>query len=364
MKYDAMNLQMEDAYDDSDYPTYETMEYSNEEDGVDEELTAPQPAKGRKNRKKNDNVITIDEYDFYKTTVKVDRGEVSKQRYAALAKAVLSDDETVCKAAREEACYYMKGLVREFIRKKYRTYIDKDPDFASDLEQEAYANIIKYLPEYDASKGEPSTFFYYHIKSAIAGATNAMKHQVSSADTALKRKIMKINKIYEEFGRKPTLGDYMAETNETMSKIRSVLAMMSTDMNTHLEAIPEYDQLIAGDAHVNRMFESPENIVIKNMTFEAVVQRLNAMFTKMEVDIFMRYTYHQEPIPSIAKSFSINGDDKIRRIIEKVKHGIQYDPQARAAYFGSIGHPQASVVEFLPIESTNEAIDLLSAIAL
>lgn len=356
--YEEINLLQEDAYDDSDYQPYELMEYNCQEEDVE-----PPSAKREKKRKKI--MDESEEYDFYKTVAHIDTGEASKRRYEALAKAACSDNEQVRKNAREEACFYMKGLVREMIRGKYRTYVENDPDFASDLEQEAYANIIKYLPKYDSSKADPSTFFYYHIKSAIAGATNATKHQMSSSDTALKRKILNINKIYEDLGRKPTIGDYMAETGETMSKIRSVLSMMATDMNAHLESIPEYDQLIAGDAHVNSMFAPPEQIVIKNMTFESIIKRIYALYTTDEADIFIRYAYNQETIPSIALDYAKTGsDDKIRRIIEKVKHGILYDPQSRAAFYGSNDNPQLSVVELLPVESTNEAIDLLSSIAL
>ncbi|GEM_PF-4035526 len=36
----------------------------------------------------------------------------------------------------------------------------------------------------------------------------------------------------------------MIETKETMSKTRAVLCMMNTDMNTHLEVIKKYDQII------------------------------------------------------------------------------------------------------------------------
>ncbi len=361
--YEDINLQQEDSYDDSDYQPYELMDYKCQEE--EEETTVePQLKKKKKTRKQTENEPS-EEYDFYNTVAQIESGTASKKRYEALAKAACSDDEQVCKRAREEACFYMKGLVRDMIRGKYRTYIENDPEFASDLEQEAYANIIKYLPEYDSSKGNPSTFFYYHIKSAIAGSTNSMKHHISSADTALKRKILNLNKIYEKMGRKPTIGDYMVETNETMSKIRSVLAMMETDMNTHLEAIPEYDQLIPGDAHANSMFAPPEQIVIKNMTYESVIKRMRDMFTVKEVDIFLRYFYNEETIASIAMDYAESGsDDKIRRIIEKVKHGIQYDPQSRAAYYGSNDCPQMSVVEFFPTDRINETIDLLSSVAL
>ena len=120
--YEDINLQQEDAYDDSDYQPYELMDYNCQEE--EEETTIePQLKKRKKKRKRMENAPS-EEYDFYNTVAQVESGAASKRRYEALAKAACSDDEQIRKKAREEACFYMKGLVRDMIRGKYRTYVD------------------------------------------------------------------------------------------------------------------------------------------------------------------------------------------------------------------------------------------------
>lgn len=136
-------------------------------------------------------------FDFYKTDAKIKKGMESKEFYAQLAKTVREKTGNERKEAMESACFYMKGLVRDFIFKRYMTYIERDPEYKEDLEHEAYKAIMENLPRYDATKGAPSTFFYYHIKSALSHTTTTNKHQMTQADAVLKKKILKIRAEYE-----------------------------------------------------------------------------------------------------------------------------------------------------------------------
>lgn len=357
---DTKSLRNEDSFDDNDYAEYETMDYFDAAGEDNERKTLKDVQKKTRKREEREQL------DFYKCKVKVERGEESRKRYTRLAEIVRTGSEAEKQKAREDACLYMKGFVRDFIRRSFCTYVERDPGYAKDLEQEAYFNIMKYLPFYDSEKGLPSTFFFRHIQSAMVSTTNQMKHSISPSDAVLQRKIRRINKEFEKIGRTPSIADYMVETGETMSMIRSVLRMMNTDMNTHLEAIEEYDQLIAGDPAVNSAYESPESQVLRTITYENVIRRMRELFPHDEIQVFLRYAIQEDPISVIAKDLGLSGDDKVRRIIEKIRHGIAYDAEIRSLCSGYIkkNPSDMAVINILPVAGENENMDLLETIAL
>lgn len=355
-------LHVEDLFDDFNCSEYEIEDYLSDED---EALVAEKDSVEQSGSKRK---IAIDTEDnLYNKWVTVERGEESRQRYARLAELARNGTKEEKKQAKEEACLYMKGYVREFIKRSFRTYVDKDPQYAEDLEQAAYFNIMKYLPNYDPNKGLPSTFFSRNILSAMVGTTNQMKHSISSSDAALCRKIKKVKKEFEKIGRKPDIADYMIETGATMSKIRSVLRMMDIDKNTHLEAIEGYDQLIPGDPSINFMYESPESRVIKKIMFESVIQRMHELFPKEEINIFLRNAIGDETIPAIAKEMGDgSADDRVRRTIEKIRHAIAYDAEIRSLCSSYLKRDNldVAVVTILPIEGEDDNMDLLEKIIL
>lgn len=355
-------LHEEDLFDDFNCSEYEIEDYTSDED---ETSAAEEGVLDRTDNRRKTAADTED--DFYNKRVTVERGEKSRQRYARLAELARNGTEEEKKQAKEDACLYMKGYVRDFIKRSFRTYVEKDPQYAEDLEQEAYFNIMKYLPDYDPKKGLPSTFFSRNILSAMVGTTNQMKHSISSSDAALQRKIKKVKKEFEKIGRKPDIADYMIETGETMSKIRSVLRMMDMDKNTHLEAIEEYDQLIPGDPSVNSMYESPESRVIKKIMFENVIRRMHELFPTEEINIFLRNAIGDETIPTIAKAIGDgSADDRVRRTIEKIRHAIAYDAEIRSLCSSYLKRDNldVAVVTILPIEGEDDNMDLLENIIL
>lgn len=353
-------LREEDLFDDLNCSEYEMEDYSSDED---ETLVTKEDIAGKTDNRRK--VAADTEDNFYSKRVTVERGEKSRQRYARLAELARNGTEEEKKQAKEDACLYMKGYVRDFINRSFKTYVEKDPQYAEDLEQEAYFNIMKYLPDYDPQKGLPSTFFSRNILSAMVGTTNQMKHSISSSDAALQRKIKKVKKEFEKIGRKPDIADYMIETGETMSKIRSVLRMMDIDKNTHLEAIEEYDQLIPGDPSVNSMYESPESHVIKKIMFESVIQRMHELFPKEEINIFLRNAIGDETIPTIARAIGDgSADDRVRRTIEKIRHAIAYDAEIRSLCSSYLKRDNldVAVVTILPIEGEDDNMDLLERV--
>lgn len=357
--YDEVNLNEEDSYDDIEYQPYELMDYEADTEEKDE---AAKKEKDKKEKKLIEE--SPDVFDFYKTDVEVKRGTESRKMYADLAKTAREKTGPERAKALETACYYMKGLVRKFISNKYITYIEKDRSFKDDLEQEAYMAIMKSLPDYDATKGSPSTYFYTQIKSAMSHATTAHKHQITQADAALKRKIVSIKKRYEDLGIEPSIADYVIETGETMSQIRNILRLIAMDTNTHLESIPQYDQLIAGKSDNNSAFETPENAVMKKMQIEGIIKRMHELFSDTECDMYIRYVVDRETIPAIAKKYHCEAnDDRIRRIIEKVEHGMRYDPVARS-YIGNRNNPEMNTIQFIPMEGVKHNMDILANLPL
>lgn len=354
-------IRQEETFNDCDYADYEVARYEEEAEN-DLEYKKKNEYENMHSGPGGNN---SDYIDFYKTYVEVERGEISRKRYAELARLVREGSKEQKQQAREEACFYMKGFVKDFL-KVFSTYIANDASYAEDLEQEAYCNIIKYLPEYDHKRALPSTFFYHHIKSAMVASTNRMKHSTSASDATLQRKIKKIQAEYKLLGRTPTVADYAIETGKTMSKIRSVLQIMEMGTVSHLDAIVDYDQFISGDPSSNDAFENPESQVIKKVIFDSVIQRMLELFTKNEVEIFIRNTVNNESIPTIAASLGAGDDDKIRRLIEKIRHATAYDTEIRSLCSSYIKNhdPNLNIVTILPIQGENENMDLLETIEL
>ena len=358
--YDEAKLKEEDAYDDSEYQAYETMDYTSEDEETKEQQDEEKTRALRKRLMNQEDEL----FDFYKTDAKIKKGMESKEFYAQLAKTVREKTGNERKEAMESACFYMKGLVRDFIFKRYMTYIERDPEYKEDLEHEAYKAIMENLPRYDATKGAPSTFFYYHIKSALSHTTTTNKHQMTQADAVLKKKILKIRAEYEKLGKKPTEADYMLETDETLSQIRNALRQLNMDFNTHLEAIPQHEQLIAGNPEVNTAFETPERATISKMMLQAIVARMHQLFTDEECEIYLRHTLGEETVPTIVRSYHDNkSDDCIRRIIEKIGNDLSSDPVILSLRGGK-GAPDLNVIQFVPMEGTKQNVNTLAALPL
>lgn len=357
MKY-GYDLQGEDSYNDNEYSEYETRDYfADELNDQSEEENKERGGKRKKNS--NESLLANDERDLYRRNITIEDPETSKKRYTRLAEVMRSGTKEEKKIAGEEACLYMKGFVRNFISTSYRTYVEKDPTYAEDLEQVAYLFIIQNLYRYKPELGQPTTFLQPYIKSAMSSETNRMKHSLSPADAALKRKIRKLQIKYKEAGLKLTIADIVIETRETRSKVADTLQMMGRDMNTHLEAIAEFDQLIAGDSRANSVFETPETVVMRKMTIEFIMKYINSHFTQVEVEIFLKNKIYQEPIPKLAESLGIP-EDKIRRIVEKIQHSVKYDINIRKFCSGYVkdGVDDSSFL-ILPLSGENENMNLL-----
>lgn len=353
--YDKFDLLHEDSYDDEDYASYETMDY----DSTDAEAIDPAKEDAKTTKPVRD--LNDDPFEFYHTTETVLRGKESRDLFTRLAKQA-TGDPVEKKEAFELACRKMKGMIRQNINQKYRTYIERDPAYREDLEQECYRAVIEELPRYDSSKGDPSTFFYWPIKSALShyiSADTKRKH----ADAMLCRKLERIRKRYkEEYKREPTLSDYAVETGETLSQLRNITRIMNMDTNTHLEAIEQYDELLKGNEENNSAYRNPEDIVCKKIQINDIIRRMHELFSDDECKIFVLSTVNNESISSLAAKFGYNGrEDYVRRIIDNIKHTLRYDPAIRSLN-GQTTIPSMNIVQFIPLSGTNESMDILAAV--
>lgn len=362
IKYDCTALEAEERFDDLDYAEYEMADYSDaglEIPGWEDENNE---ISGKNSDKRNGESKELSDYDdLYTRNVKIEDEETLKALFTRLRNAVLYGTKQERDEANEEACLYLKGLVIKCINQRYKNYIQRDPDYRKELMNEAFLNIIKYLPKYDPEKGQPSTFFYFYIQSALATMTTRVKHHMSSSDSALKRKIYALREEFKKAGLQLNVADIMIETGETRSKIQSVMKMMSYDTNTHLEAMEEYDQLIAGDPDFNQSYESPEKAAIRRVIAEGIVQRAKELFGEDTVHIYFRNVLDGEAVRDIAKSFGVN-DDKIRRTIEMVQHGLEHDWKIRRLGSGYIRDDEDAdpyALPILPAKGQIENMELL-----
>lgn len=82
--YDEAKLKEEDAYDDSEYQAYETMDYTSEDEETKEQQDEEKTRALRKRLMNQEDEL----FDFYKTDAKIKKGMESKEFYAQLAKTV------------------------------------------------------------------------------------------------------------------------------------------------------------------------------------------------------------------------------------------------------------------------------------
>lgn len=349
LKYNDQDLGMEERFDDLDCASYEIADYNAEDlalPGWTEEDREASVKSSYKKQKK----APEDCENLYTRTVKIEGEEASKKRFIRLRNSVLYGTKEERDAANEEACLYLKGLVIQCINQRYLNYIQKDPDYRNELMNEAFFNIIKYLPKYDPDKGQPSTFFYFYIQSALATVTTRVKHHTSSSDSALKRKIIALRRKFKEFGQQPSAADISLQTGESMSKVQSVMRIMDYDTNTHLEAFEQYDQFIPGNPEYNQSYESPERLAIQHTIVEEILKRGRELFDDATFNIYLRNMVDNEAIRDIAQSLGVN-DDKIRRTIESVQHGMEHDWKVRRLGAGYIRDNDDEDPYALPIVS-------------
>ena len=76
--YDEAKLKEEDAYDDSEYQAYETMDYTSEDEETKEQQDEEKTRALRKRLMNQEDEL----FDFYKTDAKIKKGMESKEFYA------------------------------------------------------------------------------------------------------------------------------------------------------------------------------------------------------------------------------------------------------------------------------------------
>lgn len=361
--YKGMTENYDDNYDDhsDDNDDDENDDYNENYDNNDYDDDYGSYALGEKPSKKNKKIINqikeeieqdtaISNYYYDENTpinlyneknIKTDDKDMTAV-FIKLKNDSLSPIKEVKEQAYLDACRYTKGIVLQILRQCFSTYVKKDPSFRDDLINAAFCNIIANLPKYDPDKAVPSTYFYLQAKSGMTALTNSYKHHTKSNDSALKRKIMNLQKEYEKLGKKLTEADIMVEIPKTsLSKIRDILKLMSYSVESHLDSF-DYDSTLEQPA--TGEYDNPEKIAIMHSISDTIKDRLLKEFSDIEVEFFFRNCIAQEKPEELAKDFRIKNfynnakgiENQIKNTIDKMKRTVQYDPDVRRTCGGYI----------------------------
>jgi len=354
MRKQPVAIELEDNYTDEFtlFPDYEPHQIETPAESV--------PNKRNQKKVSTDSILAID--PFYSNTTVVETGEASRKRFAKLAQIAKNGNEEEKKAAYEEAIKCLKGMIRDMAVKKFKTYLERDPDYLWDLEQEAYIAIVEHLKDYNPERALPSTFFHLYFKSVMVAHTNKSKNYISQADLALSRKMKQIKKEYEEMGRIPTAADYAFELGITLSRVRAVLLVMDMDLGGGMEDIDDYHWLLPGDEQSNSAFLSPEAAAIRGETIDILLAAMRKNgFSDDDILIFYRNKVDGESPEELAKTFGRDANET-NKLIEKIRHTMYYDSDVRKAFAPGGRGPALSQITILPLEGENENMDLLETI--
>lgn len=149
-----------------------------------------------------------------------------RERFRRYATDAASGNNTEKKLALEGACRDLEFFIISMINRKFRTYTAKDPEFYEDLLQAGRLGVILSLPKYDPDKSMPTTYFFPAIMHEMTALTNGMKHDAKSRTVALKRKMLEVNKKFEEYDRTPSLHDYAYNLGKSFHCITDALAQI------------------------------------------------------------------------------------------------------------------------------------------
>lgn len=260
---------------------------------------------------------------LYNKKITKDTTEQSIERYSRLTRVVNDDDATLQekKDAREEAVFYMRDLVKNFIAKKYGNYIKTDPNFYDDLFMASMEAIISYLPQYDSNKGAPSTYFGLAIRNALYTETTR-KFGKNSPQMQLARKVEKVNEQYEARGKVPSVADLARILGKTEAQIRDILCLISLSGACALDNVAGYQEgVLSGNQYTDENYRNPADVVLDKITNEQVVSRVASNLSEDELVIFEECIIGNKHYSDLGIESS-----KYHRVCAKAKKFLQNDP--------------------------------------
>lgn len=224
--------------------------------------------------------------DFFTRPVPRDTKEKSIERFTRIRDTVNGDvTERERQDAYEEALFFLRDLVKSFIKRKYSSYLKNDPSFFYDLFQSSMETIISYIPGYDPSKGSPGTYFSLAIQNALYTET-LKKAGRNRPQNQLIRKMKSLIDEYEKCGKTPTIESISKDLGKTPKQVRDILCLIGISEATCLDELNGYqDSIFSGDASRNEDYSVPEEAVVEKVSSEELYEKLKERMTAKEAEI-------------------------------------------------------------------------------
>ena len=279
---------------------------------------------------------------------------------------VQSGNEAARQAAREGACRDLEFFIMNIITRKFSTYVGNDRSFYEDLMQAGRMGIIMALPKYDPDRSMPTTYFFNAIRHEMVLQANLMKHGARTHTSATRRKIEEVDRMFEKYGRRPALHDYMYSIDCPFGRIMDGLAEMkaeSTGMGVDTqETGPLADSLSS--------MRSPEESAISNMNYSKIIQVARELEPREEIiQCFLELSDSRIKTSELSQKYGLSPSE-ITEGVSNLKNLLRYNPDIRKMYpelFRMEGHGLSERVAYMPVEEGNmvmdNAMDFLEALS-
>ena len=269
-------------------------------------------------------------------------------------------------AGREGACRDLEFFIMNIITRKFSTYVGNDRSFYEDLMQAGRMGIIMALPKYDPDRSMPTTYFFNAIRHEMVLQANLMKHGARAHTSATRRKIEEVDRMFEKYGRRPALHDYMYSIDCPFGRIMDGLAEMKAG-NSGAGVDTQDTGPLADSLSPMR---SPEESAISNMNYSKIIQVARELEPREEIiQCFLELSDSRIKTSELSKKYGLSPSE-ITEGVSSLKNLLRYNPDIRKMYpelFRMEGHGLSERVAYMPVEEGNmvmdNAMDFLEALS-
>lgn len=173
------------------------------------------------------------------------------------------------------------GLFPDYARK---------PEINAELMQTGRIAIIEHLPEYDETLTLPTTFFAYHIRSALCKYVNAEYNNNSLYYAQKGRQVKRAINDFKQKGESFSLEDLARATDLTLPTIENTLEQLDMNVSASLDE----------SINVKSDYYTPESVYEKKEITEIILESLEILDDE-ERDVIEALYVHQET-PSFASA--------------------------------------------------------------
>lgn len=262
------------------------------------------------------------------------------------------------KYAYEMACKDLEGFIIRIAEQKFKTYLEKDHTFFDDLMQAGRQGIIMSLTKYDPEKTAPTTYFYFPIKHEMVEQVNKMKHDTKAYMATTKRKLAQIDKEFAQYGRKPTIHDYVFISGQPWKRV--VTAIAERNVKAVKSSFDDPDAAPIIDKQVN--YKGPEENAMSNFNASQILKIVKEVEpNEIIVTCFLESVLDNVKHSDLAAKYGIPIAD-ISNGIRNIQNLLRYNKKLRKMY------PERSRIDesefirsinIIPEEEGNLAMDFL-----